>query len=185
MTRRVLPKTRPTPLGRALVAIVGALLVAHAGWAEPPDGAPDDAWGDRPPPLAGPMPGPPPGPPPIERILERYADRLQLSDEARAEIDRLARSSHAEIDALRRQLRALHDEMRDLLSQDAPDEARVMAQVDAISAAEAELQKLRLRAMLRIRGLLTPEQRAELVRIHAEHGEPPGPPPPPPLPPRD
>ena len=75
--------------------------------------------------------------------------------------------------------------MRKLLDQEAPDLNGILRQADRIGAIETELNKLRLRTMLRIRGLLTPEQRQELVRIHEErrrergHGDPPGPPPPP------
>ena len=43
-----------------------------------------------------------------------------------------------------------------------------MRQADAIGALEIEEHKNWLRAMLRIRGLLTPEQRAELVRMREE-----------------
>lgn len=174
MNRRSPATTRPTATLRALVAVlgmIGALLIAQAGRAETPDGAPGGPPGGRPPRHQGPPHGPPHGPPPIERTLERYADQLQLSEAVRTEIDQLARSSRADTDALRERLRGLHDEMRALLSQDAPDEAAVMAQVEKISASEAELQKLRLRSMLRIRALLTPEQRAQLVRIDAERRE--------------
>jgi Spy/CpxP family protein refolding chaperone len=58
--------------------------------------------------------------------------------------------------------------MRRLLGQDRPDEAAVMQQAERIGALEIELHKQRLRTMLRIRALLTPEQRRELVTIHGE-----------------
>jgi Spy/CpxP family protein refolding chaperone len=44
----------------------------------------------------------------------------------------------------------------------------VMEKAEAIGGAETALQKERLRTMLAIRALLTPEQRRELVRIHEE-----------------
>ncbi len=43
-----------------------------------------------------------------------------------------------------------------------------MRQAERIGAAKTELKKERLRTMLSIRALLTPEQRRELVRIHEE-----------------
>jgi hypothetical protein len=58
--------------------------------------------------------------------------------------------------------------MRDLLSQDTPDQSAVMQQADAIGQAETKLHKHRLGALLEIRGLLTEEQRAELTRIRGE-----------------
>jgi hypothetical protein len=45
-----------------------------------------------------------------------------------------------------------------------------MKQAEAIGELELEERKNRLRATLRIRALLTPEQREELVRIREEEG---------------
>ncbi|MGH0028447.1 MAG: Spy/CpxP family protein refolding chaperone [Myxococcota bacterium] len=131
-------------------------------------------------------PGPPGpgrhGPPPIERVLEKHAEQLGLDEATREQIEAIAAEARPESEALRETLRERHDELRRLLSEDAPDEDAVMAQAERIGAAEVALQKSRLRTMLRIRALLTPEQRAELVRIHeargrrgpgAEHGRPP------------
>ena len=108
------------------------------------------------------------GPPPIERVLEEHAERLQLSDETRSQIRHIADASREEADAHREQLRALHDQMREILSQDTPDEGAVMRKADEIGAAETAEQKQRLRTMLEIRALLTPAQRAELVKIFEE-----------------
>jgi hypothetical protein len=69
---------------------------------------------------------------------------------------------------LSEEIRDLHREMRDLLSQDTPDEAAVMEQAEAIGRAEVALHKHRLGALLEIRGLLTEEQRAELAEIRKE-----------------
>jgi hypothetical protein len=55
--------------------------------------------------------------------------------------------------------------MRTLLSQEVPNEAAVMQQADAIGALKLALLKQRLQAMLRIRALLTPAQRQELMRF--------------------
>lgn len=138
-------------------------------------------------------PGPPPpggrpprgGPPPLEGVLERHQDRLGLDAETRSRINEIALGSRARLDAYHQELRALHDEMRRLLAQEDPDEAAVLAQAEAIGRAEIEAHKEHLRAMLHVRALLTPEQRAELVKIREEEqarGGPggrafPGPPP--------
>jgi len=58
--------------------------------------------------------------------------------------------------------------MRALLSQELPDEAAVMQQADTIDALELTERKNRLQAMLRIRALLTPAQRQELIRRQGE-----------------
>jgi Spy/CpxP family protein refolding chaperone len=76
--------------------------------------------------------------------------------------------------------------MRRLLDGESPKLDDVMQWADRIGAAETELKKRRLRTMLEIRALLTPEQRQKLVQIFEERrghrngfeGEapPPGPP---------
>ena len=127
------------------------------------------------------QPGPGPGPdgpdrPGIERILERNAERLHLDAATRERIRALAETGREQSEPQREALHALHDEMHALLTSDAPDSAAVLAKADEIGRAETELQKQRLRTMLAIRALLTPEQRRELVKIHeefrAEHGGP-------------
>jgi hypothetical protein len=55
--------------------------------------------------------------------------------------------------------------MRTLLSQEVPNAAAVMQQADAIGALELAILKQRLQVMLRIRALLTPAQRQELMRL--------------------
>ena len=105
----------------------------------------------------------------MDRVLERHAERLGLDAATQAEIETLSEESRAARRASQERLRVLHDEMRALLAVEVPDEAGVMAQAERIGAAEVELEKHRLRSMIRIRALLTPEQREELVRIHAEN----------------
>lgn len=118
----------------------------------------------------------PPGPPgphgPPERFIEANAERLGLDEETLAAITAISEDSRERSEALREQLFEAHRKMHELLDADEPDEAAVMAQADATGALEVELRKERLRAMLRIRRLLTPEQRQELVRIREEMGPP-------------
>jgi Spy/CpxP family protein refolding chaperone len=133
--------------------------------------------------------GPGRRPPSFDDVLERHAERLGLDDKTRTEIRGIAEAAREESRSAEERLRGLHAEMRTLLDQPSPALDAVLQQADRIGAAETAMHKLRLRTMLRIRALLTPEQRAELVRIHEErqreHGGPPpdGPPPPGPPPP--
>ncbi|MEM7413639.1 MAG: Spy/CpxP family protein refolding chaperone [Myxococcota bacterium] len=168
------------------LALLGGVLAICLAFAIPaagqPGGGPGPPGGgfDRPhgpPPHAG---GPPPhggppgkrrGPPPLERVLERHSDRLALDAETRDAIDAIALESRDQRAALQTELKSLHDGMRGLLSTARPDEAAVMQQAEKIGAAETELEKSRLRSMLRIRALLTREQLDELVEIHKERRE--------------
>lgn len=108
-----------------------------------------------------------PGPDPAG-FLAHHAERLGLDESTTRSIEALVDASRERADALREQLRAAHDELHTLLSVDAPDESAVMAQAEVIGGLETELHKERLRALLKIHALLTPEQRAELQRIREE-----------------
>jgi Spy/CpxP family protein refolding chaperone len=128
----------------------------------------------------------PHGPPPIENLLERHADELGLDADTRTTIRAIAARARKDEDPVAEQLRALHEEMRRLLDGESPKLDDVMQWADRIGAAETELKKRRLRTMLEVRALLTPEQREKLVQIFEERrghrkgfeGEapPPGPP---------
>ena len=144
----------------ALAALALALCAAAARAQQPPPPAPPPDGPDR---------------PGIERMFERNAERLHLDDATREKIRARAEEGRAQSQPQREALRRLHDEMHALLSADTPDADAVMEKAEAIGRAETALQKERLRTMLAIRALLTPEQRRELVRIHeefrAEHPE--------------
>jgi Spy/CpxP family protein refolding chaperone len=107
-------------------------------------------------------------PPPIDAILEAHADRLGLDAATRDRIRGIAEASRAEEAPLDERLDDLEREMRRLLRGASPDEKAVMSQADRIGAVRTERHKHRLRTMLRIRALLTPAQREELVRIYKE-----------------
>ncbi len=128
---------------------------------------PGDGLGPPHPPGRGGPPGRS-GPPPIDRVLEEHGTRLGLGAEVRDAIREISEGVREEKDRLHRTLRALHDEQRSLLGAEEPDEDAVLGLADRIGAAETELHKQRLREMLRIRALLTPEQRRTLVVIHEE-----------------
>lgn len=130
------------------------------------------------------------GPPPIDRVLERHAAELGLSDAVLAQVREIADAAREKeqplVDALAKQ----RDLMHSLLTQDAPDVDSVMRQADEVGAAETAVHKERLRTLLAVRNLLTPDQRAKLVQIFEErraqmgrgwgHGWRGGPPEPPP-----
>lgn len=185
------------PWARGLARLAAAALIVLPLFAGTARAGSEDREGlDRPPPRPplfegwDPGPGrPPPPPPPRHRggpgpggMIDRYAERLGLDDGTRAKIREIAGESRRRGEAIKERLERAHDEMRGLLSRDAPDEAAVMRQAEVISALELEERKSRLRSMLRIRALLTPDQRAELVRIlererpRRRDRPPPGPP---------
>jgi len=98
-------------------------------------------------------------------FIEENAEALNLDDETLSAIRGIVEASKGTGDQLHAKLRELHEGMKALLSQDAPDESAVMKQVDSIGVAEVEMHKHRLGTMLEIRALLTPEQREEMTRL--------------------
>ena len=102
------------------------------------------------------------------RFIEEYAERLGLEAETVAAIRTIVEATHLQSKAPGAKLHQAYTQMRALLSQEMPDEAAVMQQADIIGAMELEARKDRLQAMLRIRALLTPAQRQELMRLQGE-----------------
>ena len=146
-----------------LAAIVALLAAPFPTLAQPgpPPPCPRGMAVDDPP---GPRGGPP------DQFFEEHADELGIDQ---ATLDQI----RAIVDAARADGRVLHDRviterraMHDLLATDHPDEAAVMAQADAVGAAMSALRKHRLATMLKIRALLTPEQRTALEKLRQEMG---------------
>jgi Spy/CpxP family protein refolding chaperone len=101
-------------------------------------------------------------------FIEENAEALDLDDETLVTIRSIVEESKGEGDQFHAKLRELHEEMKTLLSQGTPDESTVMKQIETIGAVETEMQKHRLGTMLKIRALLTPEQREEMIRLRDE-----------------
>jgi Spy/CpxP family protein refolding chaperone len=102
---------------------------------------------------------------PPDQFIAEHAERLGLDKEILTAIRAIVDASRAQGETLRAELRQAQAQMRVLLSQEVPNEAAVMQQADAIGALELAVRQQRLQAMLRIRALLTPAQRQELMRL--------------------
>jgi len=136
-------------IARLSLVVVSSLFICAAALARPPFGGP-------------------PGPPGPEGLIEEHADRLDLDDETRAAVRALVDESHERAAELHEDHRKARRALRDLLSQDSPDEATVMKQAELLGAIETEMHKHRLQTLLRIHTLLTPEQREEMMAIRRE-----------------
>jgi Spy/CpxP family protein refolding chaperone len=101
----------------------------------------------------------------LDRFTAEYVERLGLDKETLATIRTIVDASRAQGETLRADLRQAYARMRTLLSQEEPNEAAVMQHADTIGALELAARKQRLQVMLRIRALLTPAQRQELIRL--------------------
>jgi Spy/CpxP family protein refolding chaperone len=83
--------------------------------------------------------------------LERLEDVLARSRQPLADMEADVKKKRAALDAL--------------LGDDRTAEATILAQVDQIEQARATLGKARVRMLLEMRSILTPEQRRQLVRL--------------------
>lgn len=98
---------------------------------------------------------------------DRFQKKLQLTED---QISRIEEEFQSAIPHLREQKKALdrlETELSRLIDTSA-DEAAVMREADRVEAARAELSKARTRMLLRMRRVLTAEQRVKFRELHEE-----------------
>lgn len=160
-------------LGLMLI-VVGAL--AHAQG--PPPGPPQGP--DNPPPspaARGPRPArpdnPPPPPqanrPPMERALHagprgrwwsnpEMVQKLSLTADQQKRMDDIFQQNRLKLIDLNAAVQREEVIMEPLVASDQPDEARIVAQIDKVAQARAELEKTNARFLLAIRRVLNADQ---------------------------
>jgi Spy/CpxP family protein refolding chaperone len=90
-------------------------------------------------------------------IPPRIAARIGVPQEVQTKIQQMAFQSNEQLIGLEADLKRAQLEMEKLLASQKPDQSAVLAQVDRVSRAEAEVRKNRIGLMLRIREALGPE----------------------------
>jgi Spy/CpxP family protein refolding chaperone len=100
--------------------------------------------------------------------LEHLVDELGLSDAARKSVKDAIYEATKQGITLGAELAQARLELGRLMEQDKPAEDAVLKQLDKMGQLHTELMKLRVRTLLKIQALLTPEQRKKL-RQHG-HG---------------
>ena len=133
----------------------------------------------------GPGPGPGPGGPgfgmhrpPMERALGLYAgrwwnnqpmiDRLKLTDDQRKAMDQILIDHQKELIDKRADVEKAEVDLEPLMQDDQPNKSRVLAQIDKVAQARAELEKANARFLLAIRAKLSADQWKELKAARAE-----------------
>jgi periplasmic protein CpxP/Spy len=108
--------------------------------------------------------------PPMERALgphgdhgrwwndQTMIDKLKLTDEQRKAMDGILIDHRTKLIDLHANLEKAELAMEPLMSADQPNESAILAQIDKVATARAELEKANARFLLAIRGKLTPEQ---------------------------
>jgi len=125
-----------------------------------------------------------PGPPPMERSFRaggpgrwwdkpEVAQQVGITDDQKKKMDDIFQQHKLHLIDLKAALEKQEAIMQPLIEADQPDEGKILAQIDAIAQARAELEKAHARMLLGIRTVLTPDQWKKL-RSMAQQGPPRG-----------
>jgi protein CpxP len=136
---------------KVLISVAGTIALAAAVAIA----GPAAAWRHGPPPDGG---------------LQRQLDKLNLDSTQQQQVQAVLDAAKQQRSQFRTQLETARDQMHELMTQDPPDEAKIMAQADALGQLQNQAHKAMLHTMLQVRAVLTPEQRTQLEDLM-----PPGP----------
>lgn len=136
-----------------------------AGGPAPPDQGPGP-HAEHPP---GPRPPGPPPPGPTDRSIHvgppgrwwtdpRLVQLLQLTSEQQKGMDKVFDRNRAKLIELNNALRREEAALKPLVAADSVDEPRILAQIDRVAEARAELEKANGRMLIELRKILVPDQ---------------------------
>lgn len=151
----------------ARLAIGAAMLMGVAGvWAQAPGG--DPGMGPHRPPMERAM-----GPHGMDRGRwwddAKMVEKYKLTDSQRKSMDDVYQQHRVALVDLHATLEKAELAMAPLIQQDQPDESKVLAQIDVIAQARAELEKANARMLFDLRRQLTPEQWKQVQADRAAH----------------
>ena len=121
--------------------------------------------------------------PPMERAFGERGDQgrwwnnphmvaeLKLTDEQRKSMDDILLAHRERLIDLRASLQKAELELEPLIKNDQPNEGRILAQIDKVAQARAELEKANARFLLAIRNKLTPEQCKQVQAFRDNRGQ--------------
>jgi Spy/CpxP family protein refolding chaperone len=153
------------------LAIAGVLMVGVAAGAQGPGGGPGMGGG-----FSGHRP-------PFEKAFgaqgdhgrwwnnPKLVDELKLTDAQRKSMDDILLTHREKLIDLRASLEKAELSLEPLMKEDQPNEAGILAGIDRVAQARAELEKANARFLLAIRGKLTPDQWKQLQADREHHGE--------------
>ena len=99
----------------------------------------------------------------------KVVERLKLTDEQRKAFDGILLDHRAKLIDLRASLEKAELTLEPLMSDDSPNEAKILAQIDKVAQARAELEKANAGFLLAIRAKLPPEQWKQVQVFRANH----------------
>jgi len=101
----------------------------------------------------------------------RMVAELKLTDAQRKSMDDILLTHREKLVDLRASLEKAELFLEPLIKADQPNEAQILAGIDRVAQARAELEKANARFLLAIRGKLTPEQWKQLQADREHHGQ--------------
>ena len=149
----------------ALALVSTATLICGIAAAQAPAQAPGPGFGIHRPPMERSL-----GPGPAGRWWNDPAmvEKLGLSEDQRKNMDDILLQHRAQLIDMRATVEKAELGMEPLMSADTPNEQQILAQIDKIDQARAELEKANARFLLAIRAKLTPDQYRQLQAARAE-----------------
>jgi protein CpxP len=120
--------------------------------------------------------------PPMERAFQfegehgqfwnnpKIVEKLKLTDDQRKAMDGILQDHRVTLIDLHANVEKAEVEMEPLMRADQPNEAAILAQIDKIAQARAELEKANARFLLALRSKLTPDQWKQVQAFRSEHG---------------
>jgi Spy/CpxP family protein refolding chaperone len=102
------------------------------------------------------------------RIVMRYATDIDLTAHQKEQISEQVRETQKELIDVQWKLGEASNELEKLLEAERIDERATMAEAEKVMAIEQEVKERHLRLLIRIRNLLTPEQRAKLRMLRGK-----------------
>lgn len=167
---------------RILLAISMAVFATGILAAQPPpEDNPNFPWHHGGEIAQGPPPPLRPNRPPMERAFHAgppgrwwmdpaLVQRLGLTEDQQKRIDALFQQNRLKLIDLSAALQKQEAILEPLLEADKPDESQVVAQIDRIAQARAELEKANARMLLGFRSVLTLDQWKKLEAEQPPHG---------------
>jgi Spy/CpxP family protein refolding chaperone len=159
--------------------IQAALLIAalaaggFQAMAQGPDGGPGPGFGEH--------------RPPMERALgargahgrwwndPQVVEKLNLTDDQRKSMDDILQQHRESLIDMRASVEKAEVALEPLMSADQPNESAIIAQIDKVAQARAELEKANARFLLALRAKLSPDQWKQLQAMRSERRQGPGP----------
>lgn len=99
------------------------------------------------------------------------AQKIGLTEDQKKKMNDIFQQHRLKLIDLDASLKKEEFSMEPLLQADQPDEGKILAQIDRVAQARAELEKANARMLLGLRRTLTPEQWKKLQEEHHREGE--------------